>query len=119
MVSVVDIVNSFCLWFPSLVVLWFASSQKTFCCSYLFMVSIVGTFLFMVSVVAGKHVFMVSVAGLLVDSAAAGGSTIFECIERFLVCCVFGTGFRRWFLYGFRRGRKTLFMVSVVGLFMV
>ena len=41
---------------------------------------------------------MVSVAGFLVDSAAAGGSIIFECIERFLVfCCVFRTGFRRCF----------------------
>ena len=42
--------------------------------------------------------FMVSVAGLLVDSAAAGGSNILECIERFLVfVCVFRTGFRRLF----------------------
>ena len=97
-------------------------------------------FLFlMVSVVAGKRFCMVSVAGLLVDSAAAGGSTSLECIERFLVCfCVFRTGFRRWFFYGFRRGRKTFclwflssffycfpswqetfLMASVVGLFMV
>ena len=53
---------------------------------------------------------MVSVAGFLVDSAAAGGSNILEGIERFLVvCCVLRTGFRRWFVYGFRRGRKTLF----------
>ena len=34
--------------------------------------------------------------------------------------CVFRTGFRRWLFYGFRRGRKTfLFMVSVVGFFVV
>ena len=40
------------------------------------------------------------------DSAAAGGCIIFERIERFLVFCVLRIGFRRWFLYGFRRGRK-------------
>ena len=52
---------------------------------------------------------MDSVVGFLVDSAAAGGSEILECIERFLVCLVFRTGFRRWFfmvsvtfVYGFR-----------------
>ena len=81
------------------------------------MVSVVG-FLVMVSVVvfvvisvvAGKRLFMVSVAGLLVDSAAAGGSNISECIERFLVVCVFRTGFRRWFLSWFP---LRLFMVSV------
>ena len=71
-----------------------------------------------------KTLFMVSVAGFWVDSAAAGGSTILECIERLLVFfCVFRTGFRRWFFHVFRRGRKTfvyvfrrwfLFMVSVV-----
>ena len=60
------------------------------------------------------------VAGLLVDSAAAGGSKILECIKRFLVCvCAFRTGFRRWFVYGFLRGRKTVFMASVFGRFMV
>ena len=64
-------------------------------------------FVSMLSVVAGKRCFMVSVAGFLVDSAAAGGSTILECIERFLVFCVFKTGFRRWLFDGFRRGRKT------------
>ena len=31
------------------------------------------------------RLLMVSVAGLLVDSAAAGGSNILECLERFLV----------------------------------
>ena len=87
------------------------------------MVSVVG--FLMVSVLAGKHLFMVSVAGFSVDSAAAGGSTLLECIERFLVFCVLGTGFRRlvfvWFpswqenavlwlpslvvFYSFRRGR--------------
>ena len=69
-----------------------------------------------------KTIFMVSVAGILVDAAAAGGSKILDRIERFLVFCVFRTGFHRWFVYGFRRGRKTLFygfrhaflMVSVV-----
>ena len=64
----------------------------------------------MVSVVAGKCLFMVSVAGFVVDSAAAGGSTILECIERFLVCCVFlGLVSVAGFCYGFLRGRKTLF----------
>ena len=56
-----------------------------------------------------KRLLMVSVAGLFVDSSAAGGSKILECIERFLCFCVFRTGFRRWFLYGFRRGRKAFF----------
>ena len=57
--------------------------------------------IFMVSVTF----LMGSVAGLLVDSAAAGGSTILERIERFLVLfCILRTGFRRCFL----------FMVSVV-----
>ena len=46
------------------------------CC---FMVSVVG--FAMVSVVAGKHLFMVFVAGSLMDSAAAGGSKMLECIE--------------------------------------
>ena len=41
--------------------------------------------------------FMVSVAGFWVDSAAAGGSIILERILRFLVLCVFRTGFNRWF----------------------
>ena len=46
---------------------------------------------------------MISVAGLLVDSAAGGGYTILECIERFLVFfCVFRAGFRRWLFNGFR-----------------
>ena len=64
------------------------------------------TFFYMVSVTF----FMVSVGGLLVDSAAAGGSIILEHIERFLVFCVFRIGFRRWFFmvsvtffHGFRR----------------
>ena len=50
---------------------------------------------------------MVSVAGFVVDSAAAGGSRILEHIERFLVFRVFRIGFRRWFFNGFRNGRKT------------
>ena len=64
------------------------------------MVSVFVFFFVMVSVVAGKRFFMVSVAGFLVDSAAAGGSNILECIERFLVVClcVFRIGFRRCFL---------------------
>ena len=67
------------------------------------MVSVVGFLFFMVSVVAKKNVFvfMVSVAGCLVDSAAAGGSNILERLERFLVCFVF------------------LGLVSVVGCLMV
>ena len=83
----------------------------------------------MVSVVAGKHCFMVSVAGFSMNSAVAGGFKILESIEWFLVLGVFKTGFLFWgFLrlvsvagcfYGFRRGRKTLFMVSVVGFLMV
>ena len=81
MVSVVDIIHRFLLfivsvvvfvdgfrrrrkhfvWFPSLVfVKWFPSWQENIFC-------------------------MVSVAGVLLDSAAAGGSTTLECIERFLV----------------------------------
>ena len=63
------------------------------------MVSVVGCF--MVSVVAGKRFLMVSVAGLLVDSAATGGSNILERMTRFLVFCVF-KGFRRCFVSGFR-----------------
>ena len=42
---------------------------------------------------------MVSVAGFVVDSAAAGGSIILACIERFLLCCVFRTGFHRWIVW--------------------
>ena len=75
----------------------------------------------------GKALFMVSVAGLLVDSAAAGGPIILECIERFLVVCVFKAGFRRWicmvsvvagnvfygfrrwFVYGFCRGKELVY----------
>ena len=87
----------------------------------LFMVSVVAgnvlysfrRWFFMVSVVAGKHFLMDSVAGLLVDSAAAGGSIILQRIERFFVFCVFRTGFCRWFFNGFRRGWKTFCMVSV------
>ena len=63
MVSVVG-----CLWFPS--------SQETFLC-YGFR----RWFLFMVSVVAGKRLLMVSVAGFSMDSAVAGGSKVLERIE--------------------------------------
>ena len=78
-------------------------------------------YVFMVSVVDNIQRFlMVSVVGFFVDSAAAGGSKTLEHIERFLVFLFFRTGFRRWFLYGFRRGRKTfLFMVSIVVSFVV
>ena len=69
-------------WFPSLVCWWFPSSQETLVYGF-------RRWLFMVSVVAGKRVVMVSVAGFVVDSAAAGGSNILECIERFLVCLCF------------------------------
>ena len=65
----------------------------------------------MVSVVAGNRCFMVSVAGFLVDSAAARGSIFLERIERLLAFRVFRTGFRRWFVYGFRRGRKAFLFV--------
>ena len=82
----------------------------------------------MVSVVAGKRLIMVSVAGFLVDSAAARGFQISEHFERFLVCCVFRTCFRRWLFNGFHYAfvwfplrflmvAVTLFMVSVAGLF--
>ena len=83
---------------------------------------------------------MVSVAGLLVDSAAAGGSNILERIGRFLVCLfvflglVSVAGFfmvsvvagKRLFMvsvvgffYDFRRGKERFFMVSVVVVFLV
>ena len=85
---------------------------------------------------AGKRLFMVSVAGFSMDSAVAGGFNILEVssdssflgflglvsVAGFLWfpswqenCCY---GFRRWLLNGFRRGKEHLFMVSVVGLFM-
>ena len=113
MVSV-DIIQRFFLWCLSLVFFFMVSvvAEKVFFC----MVSVVG-FLFMVSVVAGKQLFLVSVAGLLVDSAAAGGSMILECIKRFLVVVFLGLVSVAGFVYGFRRGRKTFCMVSVVGLF--
>ena len=85
MVSIVDIIQRLS-WFPSLV-------------------SFVSFFFY--GFRRGRNILflkMVSVAGLLVDSAAAGGSIILECIERFLVLCVFRTGVRLWFV----------FMVSVV-----
>ena len=72
------------------------------------MASVVGCL--MASVVAGKRLFMVSVAGLLVDSAAAGGSNILECIERFLVFEFLGLVSVAGFLNGFRRGRKTFLL---------
>ena len=93
MVSVVAGNVVFCLWFPSLLCLLFPSWQE--------------------------KMFMVSVAGCLVDSAAAGGSIILECIERFLVACVFRAGFRRWFFMVSVVAGKRCFMVSVVGCFMV
>ena len=113
------------VWFPSLVVLWFPSSQEIFVFGF-------RRCLFMDSVVAGKHICMVSVAGFWLDSAAAGGSNILECIERFLVCCVFRTGFRRcflfmvsvvagkhflygfrrWFVYDFRRGKEHICLLD-------
>ena len=92
MVSVVDIIQRSCSWFPSLI----------FC---------------MVSVVTGKRFVMVAVAGCSMDSAVAGGFNILEPIEWFLVLGVFRIGFRRWLFDGFRRGKKRLFMVSVVGCF--
>ena len=74
----------------------------------------------MVSVVAGKHLFYVSVAGFKVDSAAAGGSIILECIGWFLVFWVFRTGFRRWlFMVSVVAGKHFFCMVSVVGFSMV
>ena len=92
MVSVVDIIQRFCFYgFRRRLFNGFRRGRKTF------------------------FFFMVSIAGLLVDSAAAGGSIILECIERFLVFLfVFRTGFHRGFLmvsvvarnlfvYGFRR----------------
>ena len=91
----------------------FRRGSKRFC-----MVSVIG--FLMVSVVAEKRCFMVSVAGLLVDSAAAGGSIILECIERFLVLCVFRTGFRRWFVLWFPSWKENIcYMVSVLGFVMV
>ena len=61
------------------------------------MVSVAASNVFvMVSVVARNVFFMASVVA---------GNVVY--------------GFRRWFLYGFRRGKERLFMVSVVGFFMV
>ena len=96
MVSVVDIIQRFVYGFRRLVLYGFRRRRKR----CLFMVSVVD--FLMVSVVAGKHFFcMVSVAGFLVDSATVGGSTILECIERFLVfVCIFRTGFGRSFFFG-------------------
>ena len=54
------------------------------------LVSVVGFLMVSVIFVYGsRYVFMVSVAGSLVDSAAAGGSKILERMERFLVVFVF------------------------------
>ena len=84
MASVVDNIQRLFLWFPSFLKNGFRRRRKHFFC-------------------------MVSVAGLLVDPAAAGGSKTLERIERLLIFCVFRTCFRRWFLwfrlrfcYGFR-----------------
>ena len=109
MVSVVDNIQRFCLWFPSLVCLWFPSSQET-----LFMVSVVGFYGFR----RGRKtfLFMVSVAGFLVDPAAAGGSTISECIERFLFCVFLGLVSVAGFLWFPSWQENVCFMVSVVGL---
>ena len=100
----------------------------------LFMVSVVG--FSMVSVVAGniclwfpslvfvngfrrgrKTLLMVSVAVFFVDSAAAGGSRILERIERFLVFCCVLLGLVSVAGFLMVSGRRTLLMVSVVGLF--
>ena len=90
MVSVVFSLFSF-LWF-----IWFPSWQETI--SY----GLRRWFSFLYGFRRGRKMFffvlMVSFAGLLVDSAAARGFIILECIERFLVSfCVFRTGFRRCF----------------------
>ena len=78
-------------------------------------VSVAGCFMVSIIVFVNgfRYVFvMVSVAGFLVDSAAAGGSNILERIERFLVYfCVFKIGFRRWFLL--MVSATFCFMVSV------
>ena len=67
-----------------------------------------------------KRYFMISVAGFLVDSAAAGGSMILECIERFLVfVCVFRlVSVAGLFMVSFVAGKRFL-MVSIVGFVMV
>ena len=72
----------------------------------------------MVSVVG---LFMDSVVGFVVESAAAGGSNILERIERFLVfVCVFlaMVSVAGFFMISVVAG-KHFGMVSVVGLFMV
>ena len=95
-VSFVDDIQHLLSGFRRYLFLWFPSWQENVCLWF-------PSFCFMVSVVAGKRFLMVSVAGFLVDSAAAEGSNILECMKRFFVfCCVFRTGFRRLF-----------FMVSV------
>ena len=84
---------------------------------FLGLVSVVGFYGFgYVFVMVSVTCFMVSVAGFLVDSAAAGGSNTLERLKRFLVCCVFRTCFRRWLFNGFRRGKERFCMVSVVGI---
>ena len=79
-----------------------------------FMVSVVGFVI--VSPSSQETCFMVSIAGLLVDSVAAGGSTILEGIERFLVCLVFlGLGsVAVCFMVSVVAGKRFC-MVSVVG----
>ena len=77
MVSIVDIIQRLFVWLPSLVVfLWFPSWQET-----LFVYGFRRCFSLYVFRRGRKRLFMVSVAGLLMDSAVAGGSKMLECIE--------------------------------------
>ena len=84
---------TFLLWFPSFFFYGFGRRRKRFLLWF-------PSLLFFIGFRRGRITFLFNGfrRWILVDSAAAGGSTILECIERFLVVfCVFRTGFRRWF----------------------
>ena len=88
------VVGNVCLWFPSLVWLWFPSWQETFVCGF-------------------RRWFL----GGFCRRRRIHNFRMYRAIPR-VVC------FQDWCpslvcVYGFRRGRKTLCMVSVNGLFMV
>ena len=69
MVSVVDIIQRFCMVSVVVFVGGFRRRRKRVVYGF-------HRWFFLVSVVPGKRVFMVSVAGFVLDSAAAGGFII-------------------------------------------